>query len=109
MQDVDTGFADFDRDFVVKGNDETRLRQLFADQMIRDLLQAQPEVRFEVVDDEGWFGADFPEGVDELRFQVRGVCKDVGQLKKLFDLFAVTLDQLCMIGSACRFRPEVEL
>ncbi len=109
MQDLEVGFPEFDRDFVIKGNDETRLRMLFSDRAIRELLQAQPNVRFEVVDDEGWFGADFPGGVDELRFQVRGVIKDLALLMQLFELFAVTLDQLCVIGSAYRNPPEVNL
>ena len=35
-------------------------------------------------DDEGWFSTSFPEGVDELYFQVVGVIKDVEQLKSLY-------------------------
>ncbi len=109
MQDVAVGFPDFDRDFVIKGNDETRLRQFFSYEKIRSLLQAQPDVRFEVVDDEGFFGAEFPKGVDELRLQARGVIKDVNRLKQFFELFAVTLDQLCMMGSAYLNKPDVVL
>jgi hypothetical protein len=109
MRDIEIGYPDFDRDFVIKGNDEQRLRQLFSYEKIRTLLQEQPDVRFEVVDDEGWFGADFPQGVDELRFQVSGIIKDLHLLKQLFELFAVTLDQLCMMGSAYLSEPNVEL
>ena len=109
MQDVEVGFPDFDRDFVIKGNNETLLRWLFADERVRTLLAEQPEVRFEVVDDEGWFGERFPEGVDELRFQVRGVIKDVRCLKQLFELFSATLERLCALGSAYRAGPGVEL
>jgi hypothetical protein len=109
MQDIAVGFPDFDREFVIKGNDETRLRHFFSYERIRELLQAQPEVRFEVVDDEGWFGADFPDGVDELRVQIRGVIKDPGKLKQLFELFSVALDQLCMMGSAYLNNPGVAL
>jgi len=109
MQDLEVGFPDFDRDFVVKGNNETLVRWFFADERIRSLLHEQPEVRFEVVDDEGWFGASFPDGVDELRFQVRGVIKDVGLLKQLFTLFSATLERLCAMGSAYRNPPGVEL
>jgi len=109
MRDIEIGYPDFDRDFVIKGNDEQRLLQLFSYEKIRTLLQEQPDVRFEVVDDEGWFGADFPQGVDELRFQVSGIIKDLHLLKQLFELFAVTLDQLCMMGSAYLSEPNVEL
>jgi hypothetical protein len=109
MQDVEVGDPDFDREFVIKGNDEQRLRQFFSYEKIRTLLREQPDVRFEVVDDEGWFGADFPQGIDELRFQVNGIIKDIHRLKQLFELFAVTLDQLCMMGSAYLSEPDVKL
>ena len=62
-----------------------------------------------VKDDEGWFGAKFPEGVDELYFAVAGVIADVTRLKLLYELFAETLDRLCAIGSAYERDPGVAL
>lgn len=112
MQDVTIGVPQFDEDFIIQGNDENQLRQLFADAKIRDLISAQPAIRFFVQDDEGGFWGNrgnFPPDVDELRFQVTGVIKDVGQLKQLFDLFAETLDQLCRLGSAYDKDPGVRL
>ena len=58
-------------------------------------MLAQPQIRLEVKDSEGWFGPKFPEDVDELHFQVVGVIKEVDRLKGLFDLFAAVLDRLC--------------
>lgn len=60
-------------------------------------------------DDEGWFGATFPEGVDELYFQVLGVIRDLDRLKSLFDLFAEILNELCHIGSAYENDPNITL
>lgn len=108
-RDVEVGIEEFDRDFVIRGNDESRLRSLFADEKVRALLQAQPEVHFEVKDDEGWFGTHFPDGVDELCFEAHGVVKDVNRLRGLFDLFAATLNRLCEIGSAYQSTPGVAL
>jgi hypothetical protein len=107
MQDVEVGVPDFDRDFIIKGTDESRLRSMFIDPKVRELIAAQPAIRLEVVDDEGWFGVQFPEGVDELRFHVRGVLKDLDHLKALFDLFAAVLNRLCAMGSAYARDPEV--
>lgn len=109
MQDVTVGYEDFDRDFVIQGNDEQKLRRLFSSQKLRDLIAAQPEIHFSVKDDEGFWGAKFPEGVDELYFQVVGVIKDLELLKLLFELFAETLDELCRMGSAYKDNPQVEL
>ena len=100
MQDIEIGDAEFDRDFIIKGNDEAQVRALLASERIRRLIAAQPEMYFTVKDDEGWFGASFPKGVDELYFLVGGTITDVGRLKALYELFGETLDQLCRIGSA---------
>jgi hypothetical protein len=109
MQDIVVGDTGFDEAFVIKGNDEERVRDLFASPKIRQMIQAQPKIRLEVKDGEGWFGPKFPEGVDELHFEVLGVIKDVERPKALFDLFAAVLDQLCRIGSAYKQDAGVEL
>ena len=109
MQDIEVGDPEFDEAFIIKGNDEDRVRVLFSDPKIRQMIQDQPKIRLEVKDSEGWFGPKFPEDVDELHFQVVGVIKDVDRLKSLFDLFAAVLDQLCRIGSAYKQEAGVEL
>ena len=109
MQDIEVGDPEFDEAFIIKGSDESRVREVFSDPKIRVLIQAQPKIRLEVKDSEGWFGPKFPEDVDELRFQVVGVIKDVERLKALFDLFAALLDRLCRIGSASKQVPGVDL
>ena len=103
------GDPEFDEAFIIKGNDESKVREVFSDPKIRQMIQAQPKIRLEVKDSEGWFGPKFPEDVDELHFQVVGVIKDVERLKALFDLFAAVLDQLCRIGSAYKQVPGVTL
>ncbi len=109
MQDVEVGDPDFDEAFIIQANDEDKVRTLFADPKIRQMIQDQPKIRLEVKDSEGWFGPRFPENVDELHFQVIGVIKDVDRLKALFDLFAAVLDQLCRIGSAYEQEPGIDL
>ncbi len=107
MQDVEAGDPAFDEAFIVKGTDEGRIRSLFSDPRLRELVARQPEISLTVKDDEGWFGPSFPDGVDELHFTVVGVIKDVERLTLLYDLFAETLDQLCRIGSAYETDPDV--
>jgi hypothetical protein len=109
MQDIEVGNPIFDEDFVIKGNDEDKVRTLFSNTNIQNLMEIQPRFRLEVKDDEGWFGAQFPDGVDELCFQVVGIIKDMELLKALFELFAEILDYLCEIGSAYEDNPQVEL
>lgn len=109
MQDVEVGYPDFDEAFVIKGNDETNLRALFANPRIRQLIEMQPEIELTVKDDEGWFGTHFPDGVDELYFCVSGIIKDVDRLKSLYHLFAEILNHLCHMGSAYENDPQLEL
>jgi len=109
MQDIEVGDPEFDEAFIIKGNDEGKVCGLFANPRIRQMSLAQPKIRLEVKDSEGWFGPRFPDDVDESHFEVLGVIKDVERLKALFDLFAAVLDQLCRIGSAYKQAAGVEL
>jgi len=109
MQDIEVGHEDFDRDFIIKGTEEGKLRALFDNPRLRELIAVQPQIHLTVKDDEGWSGTAFPADTDELCFHVGGIIKDVERLKLLFDLFAETLDQLCRIGSAYEDAPKVKL
>jgi hypothetical protein len=109
MQDVVVGHEDFDRDFVIKGTEQTKLRALFDNPKLRELIAAQPKIHLMVKDNDGYWGANFPADTDELYFHVHGIIKDVERLRLLFELFAETLDQLCHIGSAYENKPKVTL
>ncbi len=109
MQDIEVGHPEFDRDFIIKGTDTARVRALFANARVRELIMMQPQIYLTVCDDEGFFGAEFPPDTDELCFRGAGVIKDVERMKHLFELFAETLDQLCRAGSAYDRAPGVKL
>jgi hypothetical protein len=109
MEDVEVGHQEFDDAFIIKGNNESKLRALFANPRIRELIEAQPSIHLQVKNDEGWFGPSFPDGVDELCFQVVGVIKDVERLKYVFDLFSEVLNHLCHIGAAYKTDPNLAL
>ena len=109
MQDVQVGIEPFDSDFIVKGTDEAMVRVLLSHGKIRELIAAQKSIHLTIKDDEGWFKQKFPEGVDELYFNVVGVIKDLDRLKLLYELFSETLDQLCSTGSAYAGNPNFEV
>jgi hypothetical protein len=109
MQDIEIGDRWFDDEFVIQANDESRAIRFFSNQRIRELIRRQTDIHLTVKDDEGWFGASFPDGVDELCFTVSGVVMDIEQLKSMFELFAVSLNMLCHMGSAYENDPHLEL
>ncbi len=100
MQDIEIGDPAFDQSFVLKGNDESKVRQFFADDTLKALLYTQSAIHMEVKDNEGWFGSSFPANVDELYFQRVGIMRDLSELRALFELFSHTLHRLCHFGSA---------
>lgn len=107
MQDLEVGDPFFDEQFVLQSNDPLKLGGLLANTRIRSLLHVQPQISFQVQDDQGWFGPQYPEGVDELYFQVHGVMTNLEHLHALYELFAEVLNQLCHLDSA--YKDDVTL
>lgn len=73
MQDIETGDRDFDEAFIIKSNDEGKVRRLFQMAQLWKMVDSHPQIYLTVKEDEGWFGAGFPKGVDDLYFQVASV------------------------------------
>jgi hypothetical protein len=109
MQDIPVEDPRIVEKFVVKGNDEIRVRELLADASLCDLVVTVLKGRLEVRDKEGWFQATYPPDADLLYYQVQGVLRDLDQLLGLVDLFAVCLDRLDQIGAAVRDDPGVAI
>lgn len=109
VQDIEVGDSVFDEAFVIQGNNEAKVRALFANHEIQNLLHYQPEVRFEVRDNQGRFWETLPESVDVLQFQVEDVLKDVNRLKGLFYLFMEVLQELYLQGTVSRMDTGVKL
>lgn len=108
-KDVEAGYPEFDRDFIIKGNNVEKLKMIFKNLRIRELIQDQPDIHLQIKDDEGWFGQEFPKGVDEIYFQVAEIITDMERLKKLYMLFAEVLNFLCHMGSAYEDDPKIDL
>ncbi|MCG9132575.1 DUF3137 domain-containing protein [Candidatus Poribacteria bacterium] len=109
MQDIEIGDPFFDKQFVIKGNNPEKIKRLLADNRIKELCQLQPRIHLRIKDDEGRFGTDFPEGVDELYFECIGVIKETALLKALFGLFCLVLERLVQIDSAYADDPQITL
>lgn len=107
MQDVVIGYPQFDKDFIIQGNDEYKLRQLFTHDRIRRLIAWQPAIRLWNIEDTSWITDDWGEGLNELSFQTPGIIQDLGQLRDLYELFAEILNHLCHIGSAYEDDPQI--
>lgn len=116
---IETGYNDFDREFTIKSNDEAKLRTLLANNKVRHLIQSRG----------GALSASCPgrKGIHELYFKHENGSNNMTSvmrhgtdyatvpggglkvvepitgyynLKALFEMFAETLDQLKLQGSA---------
>ena len=104
MQDIEIGDSDFDDEFVIKGNDEVKVRALFAKPTLRQLVRSQPYVLMQNRKSEILPASNSLEeraARNELYFQLRpDQSRDLARLKSLFELLTETLKQLRSIGSA---------
>jgi hypothetical protein len=104
-QDVEIGDPVFDDEFVIKGNDEAKVRGLLASARLRELLQSQPYVSLQIRQSERTPRAgllfDDRKASNELYLIPRwDQTTSVALLKSLFDLFTEMLKQLRAIGAA---------
>ncbi len=110
MQDIQIGYDDwFDRDFIIKGNNELLLVRLLQNHNIRNLIEKQKNIVLEIKDNEGKFGPKFNENESVLSFMANGVIKDIDRLKNLFYLFEKLIDEFEIIGITINQTPEVKL
>lgn len=56
MQDIEVGYSDIDEDYIIKGNNETAIKNLLASSRIRNLIKEQPRFHLEIKESEGLFG-----------------------------------------------------
>lgn len=99
MQDIEIGYGDFDHKFIIKGNHEGKIIELFSNDRIRELISYQDRILLEIKDNKGFFSPVAEEGLYELYFESLGIIKDIDRLKSLFILFVLILNRLTIIGS----------
>ena len=105
MRSVEDSYPEINRNFIVKGNDESKVRRLLASGRIRHLIRHQPSIHLQVREDK--LDASLAHRGHLLYCPVAGrVIIDVERLKSLFRLFEETLAQLCHMGSAAAGGPS---
>ena len=85
---IKVGYPKFECDFIIKSNNEFKVRALFVNSLIRQLIQSQPDIYLQL------------RG-SELFFSSHTFIDSVAQLKSLYELFKETLNHLSDIESTC--------
>lgn len=99
---IESGDPDFDKEFVIKSNNEQKVRMLFKQLRIRELIQSQPSIELQVKRKSGRQKSGKNKEIDELYFHVTGIIKDVGRLRMLFELYAEVLEGLYKLETASK-------
>jgi hypothetical protein len=99
-QDVAIGFDDFDKKFIIKANHAKEVQQFLCNDKIRELISIQDYVHLTITDCQGYYGDPHPAGITDLVFIADKPITNLHELKSLYELFCVCLDQLEKIGTA---------
>jgi len=109
MQDVQTGFKDFDEAFVVQATRKDPVIQLLRDETLRQLLMNHANITLGIKDHEGIFRKRYPKDVDVLYAMRQGSVKNLDELRSLFALFAIVLERMTQISAAYKKDPGFEV
>jgi hypothetical protein len=99
-QDIVIGDREFDKAFLIKGNNDFKIQQLFSNTSIRKLVLSQKDIRLEMMDTIGVFDEKIQDGNSLLYFISEDRIKNIEQLNSLYRLFSELLNQLLRISSA---------
>ena len=91
-QDIEIGIKEFDKRFILKANNGFKLKKLLLNPRIRQLLEIQKEVNFEISNYKGIWEKETQEL--DVSFFVKGEIKSIETLSSLLDLFKLVLDNL---------------
>ena len=102
---IETNDYDFDDEFVLKGNDESVIKEIFQNQSIKDRIKFQRHLILKV----GSYKEKKSLTDSELYFKMTSVLKNIDGLKNLFTLFSEILDELVKNGVASEEKPSMVL
>lgn len=93
-QDIQIGFTDFDKAFIIKSNNEFKIKTLLRNKEIRNLIASQKDVNFLISDKKGIWEEKLPQNEFELSYFTDGKIQDTNIVNELLKLFKLTLDEM---------------
>jgi hypothetical protein len=110
LQDIIVGYEDFDRDFIIKGNEENKVKKLFSSEPLREMIQLQKAVRLSIHKNGALkaFGK-VPAGVNILAFDEDDELNSFDRLVSLLELMRAIMSQLCELGVATNKDPNFQI
>ena len=107
LQIVVNAHDDFDRNYIIQGNDHQLVKEFFGNAELRTQIQGQKTVNIAVVDRQNkHFGIAPPAGVHVLTFTEKGAINSFERLTSLYELMIESIERLCEIEAAAEHDPE---
>ncbi|MFY0481538.1 hypothetical protein ACI6PS_02950 [Flavobacterium sp. PLA-1-15] len=91
-QDIEIRIKEFDKKFILKANNEFKLKKLLQNSTLRSLIEKEAEFNFQISNYKGIWG-EKTTGF-ELSFFAKGEIKSIETLNSLLDIFKITLESL---------------
>lgn len=98
-QDIKIGDPDFDKSFILKTNDEHKLKAFLLNPSLRNQIAFQDKINLQISDKKGIWENKLPAGELELSYFVEEPINDYQKLKSIYILFTELLYQLKTIGA----------
>lgn len=98
-QDIKIGDPDFDKSFILKTNDELKLKAFLLNPSLRNQIAFQDKINLQISDKKGIWENKLPAGELELSYFVEEPINDYQKLKSIYILFTELLYQLKTIGA----------
>ncbi|KAF2081921.1 hypothetical protein [Flavobacterium sharifuzzamanii] len=93
-QDIQIGSEDFDKAFIIKSNNELKIKSLLRSTVIRSLFFDIKDVNIQISDQKGIWEQKLPENQFELSFYLDGKTADLQKLNQILELFKIILNEL---------------
>ncbi len=108
IKDIEVGMTDFDNEFLIQGNDRSKLISLFSDNGLREAVRSMGSIQIKSKRTRTFFNRKFPDDVYSIVYHDNGMITDQEILLKIHKLMSLFLEQLFNIGSATKEIPNYE-
>lgn len=97
-QDVTIGYEDFDKEFIVKSNNEHKIKSLLRDSNLRKLIHSVKKVNIQISNQHGIWENQLPKDEYELCLYIEEKVTDFEKLKVLGSILKQILEKLLEIN-----------
>lgn len=98
-QDIQIGYPEFDKAFIIKSNNEFKTKSFLRNPKLRSLLLEHKDSNLLISDKKGIWEQKLPENEFELSYYVDGKIQNINVLRELHELFKIVLDELFQINA----------